>query len=615
MAEKGFFGRFKKKEGKEADAAVEANQQAEAANAAETAGAEMTAAADSARLVINEESALIKLWRLWKPEDEPFPVTTLGSSPLLPEGEELDRECKYVLSLIEQDARQRLEVILAIKHAQEEKQRAKEAEMLREAIASGMTKEEAVEKIIEQLATAEEEEDEGPSLDAACHTYCSQSGLVAWMMIFPPWGSAGSLRFEMLGEAMQNANIVSGIDSTAVSGLFQHKEYFMLRAIAFGVPPVEGEDGKIIERFLRELSREVQMDEHGVADYRAQNVIQVVCQGETICDIEPPKEGTPGVRLDGTPAQPKPVKPAAVPSGVNTTVSEDGTRLVATLDGHLEFVSGVFQVKPVLEISGDVDYSTGNIDFRGDVHVRGDVRENFSIRATGTVTVDGLVEAANIEAGGDVLVTCGVLGDNRALLKAGGDLRAKYLENCVAYAGKCVHADCIIASQVFSDDGIDATSGRGTVIGGTLIAAHTIKARIIGSESGRETDITLGTLPYVQNELDDIETDLHAIHTEMEELEKDLQFLENNAGMQGGNEKLAKARLRKSVISMKEQKLLKRREKLELMVPDLSKCRLECSTLHPITTLTVQGLIWRPEMTRHSCKVSYDPKTGEFKEH
>lgn len=615
MAEKreGLFGLFKKKENKEEELV-----QAEAADESKAAEAdpetEKRTEVDFAQLDIRPEGALSKLYRTWQPEGL-FPVTTLAGCPMLPEGEELSKECKRLTALMEQDARQRLEVILAIERTKEEQHRAKQAEKLRELIAAGKNAEEAAREIVEEEAMAGEEEDEGPSLDASCRVYCSDNGLVAWMLIFPPRGSAGTLRFEMLGEAMQAVNIDKGVDSTAVASLFQKKEYFKLTPIAFGTPPVEGEDGKLIDRFQRELSKEVKLDEHGVADYRAQNLIQVVCQGEVICDIEPPKEGTPGVRVDGTPAKPRPVKPATVPSGGNTKISDNGRQLVATLDGHLEYSGGVFQVKPVLEISGDVDYSTGNIDFRGDVHIHGDVRENFYIRATGTVTVDGLVEAANIEAGGDVLVTCGVLGDNRALLKGGGDVRAKYLENCVAYAGKCVYADCIIASQVFSDDGIDATSGRGTVIGGALVAAHSIKARIIGSESGRETELTLGTLPYVQNELNDIEVDLQAVRTELEELDKSLQFLSENDGMQGSSEKLAKARLRKSVVSMKEQKLVKRREKLELMVPDLSKCRLECSTIHPITTLNVQGLIWRAEATRHSCKLSYDPKTGEIKEH
>ena len=98
-------------------------------------------------------------------------------------------------------------------------------------------------------------------------------------------------------------------------------------------------------------------------------------------------------------------------------------RLIATQDGHLTFAHEAFQVSPLLEIQGDVDYSTGNIDFSGDVHICGDVRENFTVHAQGTVTVDGLVEAATVEAGGDLVIARGVVGDGRALLKSNGCVR------------------------------------------------------------------------------------------------------------------------------------------------------------------------------------------------
>lgn len=51
-------------------------------------------------------------------------------------------------------------------------------------------------------------------------------------------------------------------------------------------------------------------------------------------------------------------------------------------------------MKPLFYVYGDVDFNVGNIDFLGDVHISGDVREDFVVHATGTVTVDGLVEGA-----------------------------------------------------------------------------------------------------------------------------------------------------------------------------------------------------------------------------
>lgn len=556
---------------------------------------------DYGRLIFQTDGGLLRLWKKCY-GDRPYHGARLGDSSLLPQGLDLQREAKRIMTHIDQDARSRIDVLQAVERLVRERQD-KEAKERAERFAKGIPEPENV------------EEDPGPSLDACCYVYCSLNNLVAWMMIFPPYGPEGSLKMEMLAKALEDAKVTTGIDSSAVSKLFMNKSYFELIPVAFGTPPEQGEDGKIVERFLRELPKEVKLDERGVADYRAQSLVQSIDQGTVICDIIPPREGVAGVRVDGNPAEPYPVKAAKIPCGTNTSVSEDGTQLIASREGHLEYVGGCFQIKPVLEIPGDVDYSTGNIDFRGDVHIKGDVRENFVVKATGTITIDGLVEAAHVEGGNGVLVTCGVLGDNRAFIKSGSYIKAKYLENCVAYAADCIYADCIMASQIFSDNAVDVTSGRGTIIGGTIVSAQSIKSRVIGTESGRETNIILGTLPYVQNELDGIETDLQASYQELEQLERDLVYLADKAGMAGSNEKLGKARLRKSVVSMKIQSLIKKRERLEPMVPDLTRCRLESSTVYPITKLTIQGVIWQAKSVRHSCKLAFDPKTAEIHEY
>lgn len=576
-------------------------------------------------MTLDPNGVVMNLWRKWE-NKIPKPVITVAcggrENELFPDAAELMRESSQMMLNVERDARRSLMVIEELVKVKERRQRALDdahraalEQAVRAAAERGeeMT-EEKIGEINASLNVEEEEEDDGPSLNASCHVYTSRNTMVAWMIMLPPWGKDGVLERDMLDAALKENGVTFGIDKEALDNLFEKKRYFRLTPVAFGTPPVEGENGKIVEHFLRELPKEVKVDENGVADYRAEHLVQIVDQGQVICDIIPPVEGEPGQGVNGQPVAPQKVTPAKAPSGANTTISEDGTQMIATLAGHVEYGSGVFTVKPVLEIPGDVDYSTGNIDFRGDVHIRGDVRENFSVRATGTVTVDGLVEAANIEAGGNIMVACGVLGDNRALIKSGGRIQAKYLENCVAYASESIAADCIMASQTYSDGTIEVTTGRGTIIGGSLIAAKSIKARIIGCQNGRNTEITLGMLPYVQNEMIDIETDLAVVQAELKSLERDLNYLAGQDGMEGNSEKTGKARLRKSVLSMKEQKLLKQKEKFGTMTPDLSKCRLEASTVYPSTTVTVQGYIWRTSEVRNHCKLTYDTKIGEIRD-
>lgn len=451
------------------------------------------------------------------------------------------------------------------------------------------------------------------SLDAVCRAYVSRDGLVGWLFMFPPLREGEDIHFDSIARALQESKITSGMDSTEIAAMFREKDYFQLRPVAFGTPPIEGEDGRIVECFPRTAPMTIKIDENGDADYRSTSYIQLIRKGDILCDIIQPKEGQPGLKVDGSTIEPKRVKEAALPSGINTTVSEDGLHLIATRDGHLEYSGGKFHVKPMLEVRGDVDYSSGNIDFRGDVHIYGDVRENFSVRATGTVTIDGLVEAANIEAGGDLVVSCGVTGDNQAVIKSRGRVRAKYLENCVVYGEKGVFADCIMTSQVYSDDNVEVLTGRGTIIGGTMSAAHQVKAKIIGSQAGRLTEIRLGEFAVMKEELRTTEIELQTVRQESQELEKQINYLESQQGKATTAEKLAKSHLQRSVLAMKEKKLLKRREELETTTPDFSKCRLECAVVYPVTKLTIRSATWTTEHLRSRLAATYDLEQMDIK--
>ena len=51
-----------------------------------------------------------------------------------------------------------------------------------------------------------------------------------------------------------------------------------------------------------------------------------------------------------------------------------------------------FQNYYIPEISGDVDYSTGHIEFSGSVVIEGSVKPLFRVKATGSVTIGGNIE-------------------------------------------------------------------------------------------------------------------------------------------------------------------------------------------------------------------------------
>ena len=465
-------------------------------------------------------------------------------------------------------------------------------------------------KRLEELRRAREGENGERPLDAVCHVYVSMDKLVAWCFAFPPYAGGEEMGSAMLACALEKAGVKTGIDPQSMVEIFRQVHYLRLIPVAFGQPETEGKDGYVTEKYPRELSREVVIDEHGVADYRAMNYVQLIKKDDVICEITPPVKGTPGMRLDGKPIMPRAVQAAKAPCGLNTTLTEDGLRLIATMDGHLEYSNGAFHVRPVLEIRGDVDYSTGNIDFIGDVQITGDVRENFSVRATGSITVDGIVEAASVESGGDMTITRGVVGDNRAVLKCGGVFRVKYLENSRVYAGGSVYADCIMTSEVYSDQSIEVVEGRGSIIGGTLTAGELIRANMIGAQSGRKTELTLGVLPYTENEREILRKSVNEIEREIETIEGERRHME----VMGDKAKAEERRARLPLLQLKASRLAKKAEELKAQEVDPAKCRLECATVYPVTVVQLGSLKWVAEQIHRQCKLIYDAQSGTLRE-
>lgn len=490
---------------------------------------------------------LLELWRLWA-EDQLPPILSLTN------GIEPER-----LQMTE-SGRERQKVRLTVKLIQDAKNRVKEIETLKK------------------------NSDEA-NLPAKCCCYIADNKMVAWLFAFPPVGTGEKLTSEALGNVLEGNGIKSGIEAKSIVKMLQDPHYFELVPIAFGIPPVQGKDGAIHENFKRKIECEILVDENGNADYRSVSYVQNVDKGDVICTIESPSPGTDGLGVDGNVVPARAVKEAAVPQGANTQVSEDGLSLIASQSGHLEYANNVFRIRPVLEIEKDVDYSTGNIDFIGDVHIHGDVRENFMVQAKGTIIIDGLVEAATtIIAGGDLLIASGVVGDNRAVLQSAGNVRAKYLESCDVYAGRNVYAECIVASRINCDGSIIVTTGRGSIIGGNLTAAVAVRAKMIGARSGRQTEIVLGEQPYAEIGLKKLKQEIAEVQDERKSLQEKLEDMER-CGI--GGERAAKAKIRKVALEVKLEKLEKSKEQMKAQKPELHDCMVSCDVMYPITRITM----------------------------
>ena len=389
----------------------------------------------------------------------------------------------------------------------------------------------------------------------------------------------------------ENANVIDDM----LRHLPENPEkYFYLYSLAKGKPAVQGKDGYVKELYERVVERKFEVDEHDRVDYASLKFFQSVEKGGVICEAIQPIQGDPGRTVQNQEIPVKERKAVPLSRGRNTEISQDGTKLLASQAGHVEFSGKAFHVKSVLEIAEDVDYSTGNINYTGDVHIHGNVSSGFSVRAVGNITVDGVVKAGNIEAGGDLIVAKGIVGNSQSVVRADRNVYAKYLENSNVHARQNLQADSIVNSDVYCDGDIEVRSGRGIIVGGRIRAARKVNAKIVGSKYESQTSIFLGGEPCV-------EYDRQVLVESIEKGEKELERLERCPDSPSKIDRIKNLGFELSIDRVKLEQMDEEIQHFDEEVKSHGGCRLTCDLAYPGITLNISDVMLKLKHETSMC--------------
>ncbi len=309
---------------------------------------------------------------------------------------------------------------------------------------------------------------------------------------------------EAVLNALKGAGVVNGIDLELVRQAVELAGSEMV--VARGTPPSEGIDGRI--EWMAEITTSTgrpEVMEDGRVDYHNLNMIGRVSKDQVLAVRIPAQPGQPGQGIDGQSIQPKPPKEATLPKGKNLVHSTDGREIRAGIDGHLTMVGSGYAVLPTLEISGNVDFSTGDIDFPGTVRVLGNVGNGFLVRASGDVFVGGGVAGGKIEAVGSLTTARGIVGGIGAYVKAGTNINARFIENGDVSAGGHVNvSDAIMHSRVSAGGKITVSGHPGTVVGGLLRARQELSCKMLGGNLAANTEVEVGVNPADRQRLKEL---------------------------------------------------------------------------------------------------------------
>ncbi|WP_022850570.1 FapA family protein [Limisalsivibrio acetivorans] len=263
--------------------------------------------------------------------------------------------------------------------------------------------------------------------------------------------------------------------------------------VARGVKPVDGEDAWIHYFFEKENLLRPKVLEDGDVDFKEIHSIQESAAGDVLCLKIPATEGAPGKTVFNTPIEAKKGRDKKLPIGAKTYVSQDGLKLLASIDGQIMMEHGKVHIKELIIINGDVDYSTGNVRYRGDIIIRGNVLPDFMVSAGGDIKVHGVVEGAYVESlRGSVFVKSGVFGKEKGEIHALRDIKADFLQDVTAEAGRNITAfNYIRNSDVKCGRHLKCKTGNGSVVGSTIQAGTSVEVNIAGTNPYVRTSITV----------------------------------------------------------------------------------------------------------------------------
>lgn len=312
-----------------------------------------------------------------------------------------------------------------------------------------------------------------------------------------------SLRNEDIISDLKFKGIKAGIDEKEIERFLSERHYCSDYIIARGQAPIQGKDGFVEYFFNTNPNTKPALNEDGTVDFFNLNVISKCEKGQKLATLHDAVPGEAGYNVLGERIAPREVTKTRLRYGRKITLSEDGNTIFSEVDGHVSLTEDLVTVTDVYEVN-DVDTSTGNIEYSGNVLVLGSVKAGFAVQADGNVEVRGVVEGALIDAGGDVIIMRGMNGMGKGMIRAGGNVISKFIENSNVKAQGYVHSEAIMHSTIVAGSDVEVTGKKGFITGGSVHSMGTVSAKVIGSSMGANTEIEVGTDPKIKERVNQL---------------------------------------------------------------------------------------------------------------
>lgn len=422
-----------------------------------------------------------------------------------------------------------------------------------------------------------------PMNDASVTVDIVDQDMRACITVTPPGRGGGDMSLDEIKSALKTRNVVFGIKEDAMRDFVDQPVYGEMVMAAEGEEPVDGRDAYIQYNFGTDQSKaHIKEGYNGQVDFKELNIIQNVVEGQPLARKIEAGIGAAGKTVTGKIIPAQNGRDIAIPLGKNVRLGDDGLTVIAEMNGQVMMIGDKINVESVFTVEGNVNLKTGNIIFLGTVIITGNVEAGFSVKAAGNIEVRGIVEKAELDAEGDIIVQQGITGRSNGMVRAGRSVWARFIENALVDAGDMVVAtDGIINSQVDAGKRIICQGKRANIVGGRFRATEEINAQTLGSPtSGTETICEVGFDPKSKEKLVTLGEQKAALEKEFEEIQHSLQTLINIK------------KQRKSLPEEKEASMKELTEKRQNLNIDIQKVQEDMEKVQDhLDHLTVRGKV------------------------
>lgn len=358
------------------------------------------------------------------------------------------------------------------------------------------------------------------NLNGSLELIIAKDKMSASFDFFPPSGSGRPITLDMIRKKLNEAGITYGINweiiEKHVNNCNRNRSTFQDVIFAKGKKPVSQipEHLLLLDKFLKSGSPVISGRQR--VDFKKITPFVFVSEREVLAELIPEVEGIPGIDVFSNPVPFEVSRSKILKQGENTYI--EGSCLKAKYFGNVEIKNGAITVTQVLLISRDVDYSTGHINFQGDVIIQGEVHDGFFVNSGGSILCKSPLNATRIVSEKNIVVHGGIIGRKEGYVKASGYICSNFIEGCYVEAQEDILILNEILNSLVNTVGVVEMGEKGVIIGGKIWSKKGIKCHQLGAMNNSRTEIICGTDHISMEKLKEVQKQHSALTDYLEKL-------------------------------------------------------------------------------------------------